>query len=325
MPRKKRANIKLKFDRYLIILLIISIGFLASIVRYALRSYKIPEWDEQHYMRMATEFYRLFQAPTLDTINQMFDVVPFRQIGYPVLILPFLMIFGLSNSYFWAIVANGLLYVATIFGIYFLARHYLTARSSFLASVIFAFYSWTLWHAHLAYSETAVSAFAVWTIFFLIKSNLFQNKKFSILFGVFLGLGLLVKWIVIVSIAGPLLYVLYKILNKRLFKDKKILIHAAISLIIASIISFYPYLHNSYWIFQYFYGHRVGGPMWLIVAPEERNLLSLYSLTFYLNSFGQLGIFYLTLIIAGLVLAFRKKSNLKPILLAVLITYFFSA
>ena len=325
VARTKKPSKLFKFDKYLILLGIISILFLASVVRYALRTFKIPEWDEQHYMRMATEFYRLLQNPTADTINQMLSVVPFRQIGYPLLILPFLMIFGLSNSYFWGIFTNGLLYIATIFGIYFLTRQYLSSLSSFMAAIIFAFYGWALWHVHLTYSETAVSAFAVWTIFFLIKSDLFQNEKYSILFGIFLGLGLLVKWIVLVYMGGPFLYVLYQILNKRIFKDKKILIHGAISFIIAFIISFYPYFHNSYWIFQYFYGHRVGGPMWLIVPEDERNPLSLYSLTFYLNSFGQLGIFFLILIIVGTILAFGKKSNLKPILLAVLISYFFSA
>lgn len=323
---KTKKTLKLfKFDKYILLLGIISILFLASVVRYALRSYKIPEWDEQHYMRMATEFYRILQNPTSSMLDQMLSVVPFRQIGYPLLMQPFLMTFGLSNSYFWGIFTNGLLYVATIFGIYLIAKEYLAKLSAFIAAIIFAFYGWTLWHAHLTYSETAVSAFAVWTIFFLIKSNLFQNKKYSILFGIFLGLGLLVKWIVLVYVAGPLIYVLYQIIKKRLFQNKNILIRAASSFIIASIISFYPYLHNSYWIFQYFYGHRVGGPMWLIVLEQERNPLSIYSLTFYLNSFSQLGIFFFILIIAGAILALRKKSNLKPILLAVLISFFFSA
>ncbi|MBI4092107.1 MAG: glycosyltransferase family 39 protein, partial [Candidatus Levybacteria bacterium] len=293
VARTKKPSKLFKFDKYLILLGIISILFLASVVRYTLRTFKIPEWDEQHYMRMATEFYRLLQNPTADTINQMLSVVPFRQIGYPLLILPFLMIFGLSNSYFWGIFTNGLLYIATIFGIYFLTRQYLSSLSSFLASIIFAFYGWTLWHVHLTYSETAVSAFAVWTIFFLIKSDLFRNKKYSILFGIFLGLGLLVKWIVLVYVAGPLLYIFYRILKDHLFKNKKVLIYGTAAFLIAFVISFYPYFHNSYWISQYFYGHRVGGPMWLIVAPEERNPLSLYSLTFYLNSFSQLGIFFI--------------------------------
>lgn len=326
----KISNLKkhfknLKFDKYFLLLSFISMLFLASVVRYGLRTFKVPEWDEQHYMRMATEFYRLVKNPSITTINDMLLIVPFRQIGYPLLILPFLLLFGLSNSYFWGMFTNGLLYVATIFGVYFVAKNYLTKLSSFLAAFIFAFYGWTLWHVHLTYSETATSAVAVWTIFFLIKSDFFQRKKYSIFFGIFLGLGLLVKWITLVYVGGPLIYVFYNILKKRLFKNKRVLIYAPIAFILALLIAFYPYFHNSYFIFHYFYGHRAGGPMWLIVPEQERNPLSFYSLTFYLGSFTQLGIFYYVLIVIGFVLALRLKSNLKLILFAAIISYLFSA
>lgn len=323
----KRFFLKnLKLDGYLFLLTIVSLVLLVSVVRYGLRTYKIPEWDEQHYMRMATEFYRLIKYHlSFNTPYEMLQIVPFRQIGYPLLMLPFLAIFGLSKAYFWGIFTNGLLYVASIFGIYLIAKNFLSKLASFLAAFIFAFYGWTLLHLHLTYSETAISAFTIWTIFFLIKSDYFQSRKYTLLFGLFLGLGLLIKWIIVIYVLGPLLYVLYQIIKKRLFKKRVVLIHAAISALLIIIISFYPYYQNSYWIFEYFYGHRAGSPMWLIVPEQERNPLSLYSLTFYLNSFSQLGVFYFILIIAGFILALRKKSKLKAILLVVIISYFFSA
>ena len=316
---------KLKFDKYLFLLIILSIIFLASVARYGMRTFKVPEWDEQHYMRMATEFYRLIKYNlSFSTPYEMLQIVPFRQIGYPLLIVPFLFAFGLSNAYFWGIFTNGLLYIASIFGIYFLARNFVSKSASFLSAFIFAFYGWTLLHVHLTYSETATSAFCIWTILFLIKSNYFQNRKYSLLFGLFFGLGLLVKWIIIVYVSGPLIYVFYQILKKRLFKKKVVLTHGVVSFLIAFIVSFYPYYQNNYWIIEYFRGHRVGGPMWQIVSEQERNPLSAYSLTFYLNSFAQLGIFQFLLFITGFILAFRKKSTLKPILLVVIISYAFS-
>ena len=314
----------LKFDRYLFFLTIISLAILASVVRFGLRTYKVPEWDEQHYMRMATEFYRLFKHFSFGTPNEMLQVVPFRQPGYPLLIVPFLMLFGLSNSYFWGIFTNGMLYVLSIFGIYFLARNFLSKFSSFAAAVIFAFYGWALLHLHLTYSETADSAFTILTILFLIKSNLFQNKKYSMLFGVFLGLGMLVRWVIAMYILGPLFFVLYLLIKKRLFKKRKVIIHLCVAFLIALVISFYPYLQNNYWIFQYFYGHHVGGQLWQALPQQESNPFSIYSLTFYLNTFAQLGIFFFILIIFGFVLALRKKSNMKPILSVVTIGYLFS-
>lgn len=320
-----KSRTKLLRDKYIFLLIMLSLVLLASTVRFGMRTYKIPEWDEQHYMRMATEFYRLIKDPSFETPYKMLQVVPFRQPGYPLLILPFLLIFGLSNSYFWGIFTNGLLYIVSIFGIFFIARNFMSKQASFMASVIFAFYGWTLLHLDLTYSETATSAFIILTILFLIESNFFQIKKYSILFGIFLGLGLLVKWITAVFVLGPLIYVLYQILKKRLFKRKKTIKYLGLAFIIALVISIYPYLQNNYWIFQYFYGHRAGGPMWLIVPEQERNPISVYSLTFYLNSFAQLGIFPSLLIIFGFVLALKRKSNLKPILFTVIISYLFSA
>lgn len=313
----------LRSNKYIFFLGVVSLVLIASVVRYGLRSYKIPEWDEQHYMRMATEFYRLIKYHlSWSTPYEMLQIVPFRQPGYPLIILPFLFLFGLSKAYFLGIFTNGLLYIATIFGIYFLSRNFLNKFASFLSALIFSFYGWTLLHLHLTYSETASSAFIVWTIFFLIKSNLFQNKKYSLLFGIFLGLGLLVRWIIILYIFAPLLYVFFLIFKKKLIK-KRILQNIGFSFFVSFLISFYPYLQNNYWIFNYFRDVAVGSPVWQALPQSETNPLSIYSLTFYLNTFAQLGIFFFILIIVGFILALRR-SNIKPVLLVVIFGYLFS-
>lgn len=321
----KKFFSKLIKHKYIFLLSILSLIILGSVVRYGLRTYKVPEWDEQHYMRMATEFYRLIKYHlSFNTPYEMLQVVPFRQPGYPLLILPFLFIFGLSKAYFWGIFTNGLLYVASIFGVYFIARNFLHFLSSFTAAIIFAFYGWTLVHLHLTYSETASSAFTIWTILFLIKSNLFQKKKYSVLFGIFFGLGLLVRWITVEYVSGPLLLVFYLIFRKNLFKKRKTLFHIGLSFLIAFIISFYPYYQNYYWIFQYFNGISIGSPVWQALPAQETNPFSVYSLTFYLNTFAQLGIFFFILIIAGFILSLRKESKIKSILLVVIFGYIFS-
>lgn len=296
---------------------------MASVVRYALRTYQFPTWDEQYYMYMVSSYYRLLQNPSLSIIKDIIQFVPGKQPGYPLLILPFILVFGLSNSYFWGLFTNGLLYVATIFGVYFIAKNYYSRAAALAASIIFASYGWTLLHVHLAYSETATSAFIVWTLFFLIKSNLFKNRKYSLLFGLFFGFSLLTRWVALVFVAGPLLYIAYRILNERLFRDKTIIINGLISFITAFAVSFYPYFINSYWVTQYFYGHRVGGAMWQILPAAEKAQFSLYALTFYLNTFNQLGTYFFILIIAGVILALRKKSKMKLLLVGAFIPWIF--
>ncbi len=301
----------MKFDKYILFLTILAIGFLASLVRYSLKTYAFPIWDEQHYMYMATQFYRLLQNPSSSTFYEMLQVLPFRQPGYSLLILPFLILFGLSNSYFWALFTNGLLYASSIFAIFFIARNYLSKLASFLASIIFAFYGWTLYFAHFAYSETATSALCVWAILFLIKSNYFQNRKYAILFGIFLTFALLTRWVAIIFLAGPVLYVFYQILKKKVFKNRATLVNIAFSFFIALLLLAYPYYVNYHQVFDYFNAHFIGGPNWQLTPQYERNPFSIYSFTFYLSSFAKLGVFSFILIIAGFLLALTKKSKLK--------------
>lgn len=311
-------------NKYLVLLTLLSAVILASNIRYGLRTYKVPEWDEQHYMRMSTEFYRLIKYDlSWETPYKMLQIVPFRQPGYPLLILPFLIIFGLSKAYFWGIFTNALLYILSIFGIYLLSRIFLSKFTSFIASLLFAFYGWTLLHLHLTYSETASSAFIIWTIFFLIKSDLFRNRKYSVLFGLFLGLGLLVRWIILEYIFAILILTSLQLWRKKIF-NWRILQNAGLGFLIALIISFYPYFQNYYWIFHYFSDVSVGSAVWQALPKAETNPLSIYSLTFYLNTFAQLGVFFFILFIGGLILAFIKKSKIKPILFTFLTAYIFS-
>ncbi len=98
MTRKKEKTKPsfFHFDRYLFLLSLISVGFVASVARYALRTYLVPEWDEQHYMYMLAGFYRLLQHPSFSIPYDALQLVPVRQPGYPLMILPFVLIFGLS-------------------------------------------------------------------------------------------------------------------------------------------------------------------------------------------------------------------------------------
>lgn len=313
----------IKNNKYPIALLLISLILLASTIRYSAMTFQYPQWDEQLYMHKAAFYYRLLQHPTFTTPVEMMEVVPDRQPGYPLAILPFLLVFGLKNAYSWGLITNVFLHIATIFGIYMLARQYLSKFASFVGAGLFAFYGWPLYFIHYTYSETATTTACVWALYFLVKSDLFQNKKHSLFFGLLVGVALLTRWIALVFIAGPFLYVIYRAFQKKLYKNKNVVLYALGAGFIALLVSFYPYFHNEYWVLGYFRAHRVGGEMWQIISERDRNPFSPYSLTYYLSTFTKLGIFFFCLIVAGLALSLRKKSPLKLILWASIFPWIF--
>jgi 4-amino-4-deoxy-L-arabinose transferase-like glycosyltransferase len=324
-PQMKFSNfIKILIaHRYILTLLVLSALFIASTIRYALRSFSYPIWDEQHYMHIAATAYRQFHHPSLEAFNYVLSVVPYHQPGYPLLLVPLLFIFGIAHTYVLGIIANGIFHIASMLAVYAIGRQYMTKTSSLLAAIIFLFYGWPLYFVHLTYAETATSALCVWAIYFLIKSNYFQKRSYSLLFGLFLGVGILTKWVAIIFVLGPLLYVLYQISKKQLFKKRIVLQHITLAGIISLLVPFYPYYYNFTGIVLNFTSHRVGGDVWSTLPAYKQNTFSLYNLTYYASTFEKLGIVFFILIVTGIIVALHRKSPMKIILWAVTIPFVF--
>jgi hypothetical protein len=272
-------------------------------------------------MQMATTYYRLLQTPSWTTPYDMLRVLPHRQPVYPLLILPFLLVFGLSHAYFWAIVTNGVLYCGTIVGVFVLSRRYMSPLASGVAAMLFASYAWTLYFLHFAYTETAVSMFIVWAVYFLVASKRFAARKHAVLFGLFAALAVLTRWVALVFLAGPLVIALLPFRRHRLTRNAGRNMLLSLGLFVA-IIAF-PILVTYKDVAAYFWSVRVGGPNWDALPAYERSPFSLYSLLFYLSSFEQLGIFFFLIFCIGFFLALRAGKSMRVILSAIFIPWAF--
>src|SRR5690348_3048892 len=127
---KKKTNQKFSLKKFLLLniheitLIFICLGVLVSHTLYVLQTKQFPEMDEQHYMDMAVQFYRIIHHPTQTAFLDMIRFLPFRQPGYSFIILPFLLIFGISHAYAIGLWVNGLLYITSICAVYFLGREF---------------------------------------------------------------------------------------------------------------------------------------------------------------------------------------------------------
>lgn len=316
----KNLLIFIKKRIHILLLLVVCIIILTSHIIYVSQTRQYPEMDEQHYMHMAVQFYRLLQHPEWNTSLKIFQTLPFRQPGYSLLILPFLLIFGIEHSYQWALFVNGLLYVTTIVALYFLSREYLPKILSLITSMLFATYGWPLFYLHFTYSETATTTFVILSLLFLAKSNNLQDKKNCILFGVFLGLGLLTRWITPIFVAGPFLVTF---INALKVKDRRNIINNLITIVVITvIIGIYPYIININAFWNGYIGHQLfGGSLWTVVPKERNTHLSLQSAAYYFKIFEQLTIYLFTIFIAGLVVILFKYKKYLFLLSAFTIPY----
>ncbi len=295
---------------YFWLILITSIILLASHTAYILQTNQQPEMDEQHYMDMGSTFYRMLKSPTLTTPVDMLQHIPYRQPGYSLFFLPLLLIFGISYSYAIALFANGLFYIATIIGVYFLGKEFFSKKSAYLASIVFACYGWPLFYLHFTYSETATSCLILLCVLFLKKSNSFSVRKYALLFGIFLGLGLLTRWVTVIFIAGPLLISIILIIAHSRKKRKQAFMNLLLSIGLGTLIACPPYIANQASFFGYYVKDQaLGGALWDALPSSKKSFISLQSFSYYLKVFEQLTLPIFSLFIAGLsYIVFKKKK-----------------
>lgn len=306
------------------ILTFFSLVILISHGLYVLKTHQYPEMDEQLYMNMAVEYYRLLQNPSLDTIVKMNNYAighpPFRPPIYSLSITIPLLVLGLEHSYKIGLLVNGLYYVLTIFAIYFLARHFFSKTASLLSSILFACYGWPLFYLHFTYSETATTPFVILCLLFLIKSNKFENRKYSILFGIFLFLGLLVRWVVPLFVAGPALLIMYQIIKQKK-KEKRMIKNIFLVLFFVLLSIVYHVINRDAFFSGYLGSQMFYGPLWEKVPLFRRSLISFQSAAYYLKVFEQLTIYFFGLFIVGLIVCFRKIKKYEFLVIAFIVPY----
>jgi len=297
---------------------------LISHTAYVFMTHQFPEMDEHLYIGIASEFYKILQNPSWDILSRMnqylVDHPPFRPPVYPLTILPLLLIFGISNAYKLALWVNGIYFIATMIFLYFLAREYMSRASSVIATAMFASFGWTLFYLHFTYSETATTTFIVLSTLLLVRSKNFENRKYSILFGLSLAFGILTRWVVPLFHLGPALFILVSFLLQKKNVSKKILKNIALALLIQVPVIIFHYIDRG--VFgTYVTSQALPGPLWDLVPSQRRNLVSLQSAAYYFKIIEQLNVFFFAIFIAGLSLGIKKIKKYGLFVFGFLLPY----
>ena len=307
---------------HLFVLIFVSLIILVSHTIYTVQTQQYPEMDEQNYMDMVSGYYKILQSPSLDSPARIIQYLPYRQPGYPILVLPILLIFGLSYSYKIMLFANVFFYIGTLWTVYGIARNYFSKTSSLLSSLLFATYGWSLFYLHFTYSETATTFFTTAAIYYLLQTKSFSLKNPTILFGITFGLALLTRWVSILFVTGPLVVLLA---NKKLYSKKFFKKHIKVlvaSLVLVLLFGVWPYILNiSDFFGTYVDKQMFGGSLWTLVPQEQKHHISLQSAAYYFKVFEQLSIFHFLLFLSGGILLVWKRKGKMSLILAFLIPY----
>lgn len=283
-----------------------------------------PVWDENHYMTLALGFFDLFHKNAGDIIQKIWTLSDYRQPLYGfVLSLP-LFLFGTAHAYKIALLINGLFYIGSIVGVYFLAREWCSKTTSLVAAMIFAWYGNVLFYLHYTYSETAVTTSIVWATLFFVRSQFFTNRKYTAWAGVLTAASVLTRWIAVPFLVGPLAVcgigaVITWIKHKE--QRRAIIYNLLWFFVLGIAVPFFMYyLPNIQPFGAYLWRNRYYAPEWVAQFKDASmaNPFSTRSLMFYFNIISQNTVFlFIPLALGVVVAAIHPKKYIYPFALFV--------
>ncbi|MFA5090037.1 MAG: glycosyltransferase family 39 protein [Candidatus Omnitrophota bacterium] len=226
--------------------------------------------------------------------------------------------------------ANMLYFILLIVSVYLIGKNVFGAAYGLLAATLVSLYPSIVGMSRiytLDFPLTCVSAFGIYC---LIKTDYFTKLRESVIFGIVLGLGILIKGQILFFIIGPFLYAIIKSLWRSYgWGTKKVLLlivnNALISLIIAGAISsiwwlpvFKDLQQGFYEQFIISYTSRIKeAPGYIITSLMDLKIFSRdWLLAYVYFSLNNISPVLFGLFLLGLVVFLRLKSSGKGIIMA---------
>jgi len=239
------------------ILIIISLFLFYAIGNYFwLLQNKLPvSYDEGIHLWTSMRFAKAFINPTH---NILYELVQANTTHWPPL---FHLTAGLVNlifgtSYITSVMTNMLFFLLLIISLYLIGKKIYSPEVGILAAMIVSLYPIIYGHSRLFLLDFALTAIVTFSIYCLISTDRFKNLKWSIIFGISAGLGMLIKWSYVFFILPLFAYVIGDFLRNIKKKDflyrlKNFLATIVISFLISSI-WYIIRIGRSMWTFRYF-------------------------------------------------------------------------
>jgi 4-amino-4-deoxy-L-arabinose transferase-like glycosyltransferase len=163
-----------------------------------------PFWDMANHASWSLEVLRDFEQHGLGALKTL----PFVSPGYP----PFYYA-RVAMAYRIAGVSIDTAQLANIPAIlliglatYGIARSLMKPTAAAIAAVLANFFPFMLWISRETLLETWLTALIALAIWALLKTNEFSNLRWSVLFGVLCGFGMLTKWTFAIFVVPPALW-----------------------------------------------------------------------------------------------------------------------
>ena len=202
-------------------------------------------WDGGDYFYRSLKYYNVFVNFDSDFLSAFNDVSHYRP---PLLMLssvPLYLVFGRSTDV--AVMTNILYLIILILSIYGIGRRIHSREVGLMAAFIVSVFPIIFGLSRSYWQDFPLTAMVSLSTYLLIRTDYFRDKKYSILFGLSIGLGMLTKWTYFVFLTGPFLYLF--ILSLRIDEvsskeRKKPIWNVAVAILVGMVLASFWYVPN---------------------------------------------------------------------------------
>lgn len=288
--------------------------------------------DAHHHFLFSASIFREMQQYFFPSLAAVADrCVSWRWHGIftGLITAPFFFLFGLTQDA--GVMASSLVFFPILlFSTFGIARYVFDKKTGLFAAFIVGMYPLVCNHLRLYMLDLPLTAMVSCSIYMLLKTDYFENKRYAFVFGISTGLGVLTKFNFLVFLAGPLVFYAFGAFRRDQKSGSKKLRNFAITVACALLLSvfflkfkFWEVLDRVYecsWFNPKFYSpHKTFFPLfsyWVSVVT----VFIAWSIRELSSQIMSLPLFLLFLI-ASLSLL-RKKFPFKTILFSWIITPF---
>lgn len=227
-----------------------------------------------------------------------------------------------------AVMSNSVFLFILFFSTYGIGKKIHSRKVGLLAAIILSTYPIIFGHSRVYMPSLPLAAMVALSVLFLLLSNNFSNRRYSLLFGLSIGLGMFIKQTYPVFIIGPLLYCLvYLILKKKNsvgikgYRKFKVFpfINLFLSLLLGILICSFWYIPNMKAFLHYFMTDKT-------ISLSYRDFINLESIFFYpcILVERQIYWFYFLVLMVSIIYLIRTRTREFIFLLVwVMVPYLF--
>jgi 4-amino-4-deoxy-L-arabinose transferase-like glycosyltransferase len=216
-------------------------------------------WDGGDYFYRSLRYYDVFVNFDSNFISRFNDVSQYRPPLLMLSSLPLYFVFGRSTDV--AAMTNILYLIILVLSVYGIGRRIHSKEVGLMAAFIVSVFPIIFGLSRSYWQDFPLTAMVSLSIYLLIRADYFRDRKYSILFGLSIGLGMLTKWTYFVFLTGPFFYFIISAFREKTEDDKKrdkSKLNAIISILVGMVVASFWYIPNGLDIASKLFGLSVG-------------------------------------------------------------------